>query len=255
MLRGLFGSSARQAGVTDGGAFLAQADPRLDDPISRTMGRSVMRRAPVMAPEEARQTPQGADRLAILGATLQDVGVGIRGGQGGALERVQAGYRARAEKDQAAQLRQQMQDLAASLYGDDPEAQLLFMADPEAFVGARAERLKPRVMKGGDIYIDPATGQRFAAPMVEKMDDRFAFVDPDDQSVRYSEARGPTYQESTGRMGVEETGRHNKVTEKLGFGNLGVAQGNLGVRQREFEERRRQGGFGTPGMAGQWEEF
>lgn len=255
MLRGLFGSSARQAGVTDGGAFLAQADPRLDDPISRTLGRSVMRRPPVMAPEETRQTPQGADRLAILGATLQDVGIGIRGGQGGALERVQAGYRARAERDQAAQLREQMQTLAASLYGDDPEAQLLFMADPEAFVGARAERLKPRAMNGGQTYMDPLTRERFTAPTVEKFDDRMGYFDPNTMQTTFSDPRGPTYQESTGRMGVEETGRHNRETEKIGYGNLGVARGNLGVRQKEFEERRRQGGFGTPGMAGQWEEF
>lgn len=258
-LRGLFGSSARQ-NVTDGGAFVARADPNLDDPISRTMGVDVMRRPPVMdgAPEKRflggmvrYQRPEGqtgADRMTLAGATLSDIGAGLGGRQGGSLERVQSGFRKRVEEAQAQARAAQMQDLAQQLYGDDPEAQLLFMADPEAFVGARAERLKPRTMSGGQTYIDPMTGQRVTAPSVEKMDDRMVYYDPATGEARYSERRGATIAE-------EETGRSNRADEAVARGNLGVAQGNLGIRAREFEERKRQGGFGTPGSVGGWEEF
>lgn len=46
---------------------------------------------------------------------------------------------------------------------------------------------------------------------------------------------------------LNESVRHNKATEATAQGQLGVARGNLGVRQQEFQERKRQGGFGTPG--------
>lgn len=47
-----------------------------------------------------------------------------------------------------------------------------------------------------------------------------------------------------------ERNRANLAGEDVARGQLGVAQGNLGVRQQEFQERKRQGGFGTPGVGG-----
>jgi hypothetical protein len=41
--------------------------------------------------------------------------------------------------------------------------------------------------------------------------------------------------------------RHNKANEATAAGQLGVARGNLGVRQQEYQARKAQGGFGTPG--------
>jgi hypothetical protein len=54
-------------------------------------------------------------------------------------------------------------------------------------------------------------------------------------------------------MQLDETRRHNRATE-------GVASGNLGMRQKEFKARQAAGGFGTPGAGvvapkGAWEEF
>lgn len=55
-------------------------------------------------------------------------------------------------------------------------------------------------------------------------------------------------------MQLDETKRHNRATE-------GVAKGSLGVRQQEFKARQAAGGFGTPGASpavapkGAWEEF
>lgn len=255
-LRGLFGSSARDYVASQPNDMMVRAAP--DSVADRQIGAgTVLRRPPTLTPDPQAARDESARKMALFGATLSDVGSALRGGQGDALARVQAGFRQRAEEEAALRQREQMQALAQQLYGNDPEAQLLFMADPGAFVGARAERLKPRVMSGGQTFIDPATGERYSAPLVAKMDDRMAFYDPNTGEATYSDPRGPTFQEQTGRMSAEESGRHNRVSEEVARGQLGVAQGSLGVRRQEFEERKRQGGFGTPGFggAGGWEEF
>lgn len=140
-LRGLFGSSARQA-MQPGGSFTAYADPKLDDPISRQTGIVQMDRAPRLAPPQ--QRPSGADRLSTLGAALSDAGMALRGGQGNSLARVQEGFRARSEKAKADTEMERLQTLASSLYGDDEEAQLLFLADPSKFVSQRLEERRPK---------------------------------------------------------------------------------------------------------------
>jgi hypothetical protein len=44
-----------------------------------------------------------------------------------------------------------------------------------------------------------------------------------------------------------ETKRHNRAGEANAGAQVGVAQGNLGIRRQEFQARRAAGGFGTPG--------
>jgi hypothetical protein len=47
-----------------------------------------------------------------------------------------------------------------------------------------------------------------------------------------------------------EIQRHNRVGESTAQAQVGVARGNLGVRQQEYKARKEAGGFGTPGVAG-----
>lgn len=241
LLRGLFGSSARQNVTADPQAFVAVTDPRMDDPITRQVGASVMRRAPVIRPDRAADSADRSQRLATFGAALSDAGIALRGGQGNALARVQEAYRKRAKEELALRQQEQMQAMAKQLYGDDPEAQLLFMADPEAFVGARAERLKPRTMSEGQTYVDPMTGERYTTPTVEKFDDRFGYYDPATGEARFSDPRGPTYQEQTGRQSADEIGRHNRQAEGIGWSNT-----NRGWAAHRA--RMAAGGYGTPGV-------
>lgn len=53
----------------------------------------------------------------------------------------------------------------------------------------------------------------------------------------------------------EADNRRADAQLRVSQGQLGVSRGNLGQRQREHEERRRQGGYAGAGAAGAWEEF
>lgn len=251
-LRGLFGSSGRQYVNSRPNDFRVEAER--GSVADRQVGDgAVMKRMPTLTPDLETPKQDRAKKWQVIGATLQDVGAGLRGGQGESLARVQEGWRRQAAREQQEANLAQLQQLATSLYGDDPEAQLLFQADPESFVKARAERFKPQTMSGGQTYIDPATGRRFTAPTVEKFDDRMGYYDPQTGEARYSDPRGPTFQEGTGRMSAEEAARHNREQEKLGYGQLGVSRGNLGVAQghlgvaRAKEGREAGGGGGDYG--------
>jgi hypothetical protein len=271
-LRGLFGSSVRQAygdqpDIRGTYRINPDANPALAAGVVESMGGTgaiggdvgPLKRPPVAVGNPERsylgglvkyQRPEGqtdAERAAIFGAMLSDVGSSLRGGEGGSLARVQAEFRKRAAEAESKVQAQRLKALAGQLYADDPEAQMLFLTDPESFVKARAERLKPQTLSGGQTYVDPATGQHYTAPSVEKFDDRFGYYDPRTGEARFSDPRGPTYQEETGRMGQQETGRHNRAEEAIGQGNLGVAQGHLGVARAK--EGREAGGAGLESMS------
>ena len=79
--------------------------------------------------------------MALFGATLRDVGSSLNGGNGGAIAATQAGFQAARDKAKKDAVTQRVLDMAKSLYPDDEEAQLLFQADPGAFV---EQRLKAR---------------------------------------------------------------------------------------------------------------
>lgn len=83
----------------------------------------------------------GPGGLQTFGATMQDIGASLTGGQGGNLERVQEAYRQRQAEAEKKSVMDRLQAMAGDLYPDDEEAQLLFKADPSAFV---EERLKAR---------------------------------------------------------------------------------------------------------------
>jgi len=149
MLRGLFGSSARQAAPfapeLAGAALNAPAapapllaNPEAAAPTSRSYLGGLVKYEP-----QAGMT--GAERMQIIGATLRDIGSGLGGGQGGSLEAVQEGFRARQAKTEKEGLMKRLQQMAGELYPDDEEAQLLFKADPSAFVESRIKAREPDV--------------------------------------------------------------------------------------------------------------
>lgn len=256
-LRGLFSSSRRMA-PTAGEGFTAYADPTLDDPITRTLGVDEMKRAPVMAEDPERSflgglikyTPPGDDApppLATFGATLADIGAALRGGEGGALARVQEDFRKRAGRRLKLEQDARLREMAARLYGDDPEALALFMADPEAFVKARAEAYKPQTLSEGQTYRDRMTGESYTAPIYEKFDDRFGFIDPNTGRSGYSAARGPTFQEETGRLNYQESARTNRANEGLRAQSNATSAFSARTGRMAHDARERAGGYGTPG--------
>jgi hypothetical protein len=260
-LRGLFGSSARQvapmaADFVPTYGLRRDLNPVMATNLEEDMTAGGARRfdpvrdAPKPKPAAAKPGMSGSDRMVLMGAALSDAGASLRGGEGGSLSRVQEAFRKRHAEEAKLAQQDAMKSLAAQLYADDPEAQLLFAADPEAFVAARAERLKPRTMSGGQTYIDPATGQRYTAPTVEKFDDRYGFYDPNTGEARFSEARGPTFQEQTGRMGTEETARSNRANEGLRAQSNATAAFSAQTGRMAHTARERAGGYGTPGAMG-----
>lgn len=150
--------------------------------------------------------------------------------------------------EQEAARMEQMRSVAAELFPDNPRAQLLFTLDPKAFGGVLAEGLKPQTRKGGEIYVDPLTGTRQGEVRIDQFGDRYGFVNPDTLESGFGDPRGPTFSEETARAAQQ-------VQERLGMGNLGVAQGNLDLRRREFE-RGAAGGGSSGGAAGQpWKKY
>ena len=137
---------------------------------------------------------------------------------------------------------EQMRSVAAELFPDNPRAQLLFTLDPKAFGGVLAEGLKPQTRESGKVYTDPLTGEQTSMARIDQFGDRYGFIDPLTGQSGFGDPRGPTFAEQTARAAQQ-------VQERLGMGNLGVAQGNLDLRRREFERGPASGG-GTGGGSG-----
>lgn len=151
-LRGLFGSSGRQYVNARPNDTRLRADP--NSYAGRQDGNgAVLKRMPTLTPDLQTPKEDRAKKWQVIGATMQDVGNSLRGGQGGSLDRVQAGWRAREKEEKALAEMEQLRSLATELYGDDEEARLLFEASPEAFTGAMIKERTPQYVEGpGGIY-------------------------------------------------------------------------------------------------------
>jgi hypothetical protein len=187
MLRGLFAASARNLAAAPPAPAPVLPEPVdgvpvVNDPVQPPMRSAVMAAA---LPAEANmeksypgglvryQRPDGqsgADRMALLGAMLGDIGAGLNGGQGGSLARVQEQFRARNQRDQA-------KSLMHRLYPDDPEAEAMFDIDPSALSRAWLESKKPvewqHVEADDGLYLyNPRTREREKiASWTRKQDD------------------------------------------------------------------------------------
>lgn len=81
----------------------------------------------------------------------------------------------------------------------DPTEAAIFDLDPEAWAENMAYMLRPRTLAPGSTerYGRNAT---YTAPTTARFDDRFGTYDPQTGEVAYTEARGPTFAEQTGRI-------------------------------------------------------
>lgn len=159
-LRGLFGSSVRQAygdqpDIRGTYSMSRDVNPAIAARVVDSMGGTgaaggdvgPMKRPPVAVGNPERsylgglvkyQRPEGqtnAERMALIGATLSDVGSAFRGGEGGSLSRVQEQYR---KHSQLERLRQ----MAKQAFPDDPSIEAMMEIDPDVVGQAWLEKHK-----------------------------------------------------------------------------------------------------------------
>lgn len=234
-LRGLFGSVGRAMGM---GAAPKPATggyggigPGMDGaPLG---GRTQAPRQPFMTPE----------RRENWTAKAYDVGSIMQGQAPNRMQELTASREAQRKEAEDRERMGQLQGMARELFPDNPRAQLAFALDPKAFGGVLTEGLKPQTRESGKVYVDPLTGEREGMARIDQFGDRYGFVDPETLESGFGAPRGPTYAEETGRRGQE-------ATAAIGMGNLGVAQGNLGMRRREFDRGPASGGGAGGGLSG-----
>lgn len=156
------------------------------------------------------------------------------------------------QQAQQAYVRQQI----ASAFPNDPRAQALASLNPEAVIAAAAKGYEPQTLSSGQTLVQGGAPV-YQAPIIEKFDDRFGRYDPTTNSVSYTQARGPTFQENEGQ-------RHNQVGEAQGWRGLDINQQNANSQATSagaaatgaqtgrlaYEARKAAGGFGTPGVGG-----
>lgn len=224
-LRGMFGSAARQ--ITP---FIGDENVPAMAPASAQPAAAASARKPFFTPE----------RRENWAAKAYDVGSIMQGQTPNRMQELTASREAQRKEAEDRERMGQLQSMARELFPDNPRAQLAFALDPKAFAGALTEGLKPQTRESGKVYVDPLTGEREGMARIDQFGDRYGFVDPETLESGFGAPRGPTYAEETGRRGQE-------ATAAIGMGNLGVAQGNLGMRRREFDRGPATGGGGAGG--------
>jgi len=229
MPRGFFGAKAREV--------VAQ-EPNTN-PERSFLGGLVKYRRP--------QGQSGADRMALIGSTLSDVGAALDGRQGGGVADMQKQMIAQQAANQQAE---QMKGFEASI--SDPRELAFFRAAPEAYLAAKAKAFEPRTVSGGDTLVN-GPGGNFTAPKM--VNDDGIYGTQTEGGYTQTGQRGPSIAET-------ETGRHNKAGETMDAVRAAIARGQLTVQQGQLildrekhAARTAAGGYGTPGSAAQWEEF
>lgn len=210
----------------------------------------------------SQDTQQAGARSKYLAAVLKDMqesGKQIRGGWGelGArLGGVALAQMAQNRNDTALLAAQEadreryaalVQQKAAALFPDDARAQAAFSLAPEAMIGAVAKGYEPQQVAAGNTL--RVQGQAdFMAPKYG-VDGGHAYgIGPD--GFQWGAQRPQSHAEV-------EAARHNQIGEQQGWRGLDISQQNANTSafsaqtgRMSFEERRRQGGFGTPGVGG-----
>jgi hypothetical protein len=229
MPRGLFGAKAREA----------VAQKPNTNPERSYLGGLVKYQRPMG------QT--GADRMALFGSTLSDVGASLDGRQGGGVAEMQQNMLARQAEQQQAE---QMQGFEAAI--TDPNELAFFRAAPQAYLAAKAKAFEPRTVSAGDTLVNGPSGN-FTAPKM--VNDGGIYGTQTEDGYTQTGQRGPSIAET-------ETGRHNTAREKLDAVRAAIAKGQLTVQQGQLildrekhAARSAAGGYGTPGSGGGWEEF
>lgn len=187
--------------------------------------------------------------LATLGAGLRDIGANLNGNEGTALPAIQA---QRDAANQASLQRQQAYQLAQQLYPDDPKSQLAFAADPKSGLAAFYKAAEPATLSEGQVRFGPGGKVLNQVAKTGFQNDRPVSTNPVTGSVAIGDALPMGYSEQTAAAAQAEKAaqdlaeqghwqqqnateqRGQNMTHQVGMANVGVAQGNLGLRGQEF---------------------
>lgn len=178
----------------------------------------------------------GAQKLQIIGATLRDLG----NPGGGALDGVTTAL----EAQRAKALREaQMAEVAEKLGGGDQTLQTLLRVAPEAALTALAKRYEPSNLAGGTTrYMGPGV-ESYTAPMLRFEGDQAITQTP--TGINITGTRNPSFAEQTARTQNETQAMLDRL--RLDAQIRKWAQ-DTSLGWANFNERKRQGGFGTPGF-------
>lgn len=166
MNRGLFGAVARRGTpfapelAEEGGMALTDQAPPPAPVVTSSKAPDGPAARSYLGGLIKYQRPEGqsdAQRMALIGAMLSDTAQGLQGGPGGSVARTQDHFEQQGRRERARSMVQEM-------YGDDPQAQLMYDLDPSALSQAwlkSKEKPKSRFVEGPDgIYaINEDTGE------------------------------------------------------------------------------------------------
>lgn len=188
----------------------------------------------------------GWDKLSAVGAGLKNLGDPTGEDNLAPYKAAVAATRATNQgREQAAYL-----DDIGQRIGLTPGERLLMRVSPEKAAEVMAKKLSPLVV-GGQVFQDG----EFTAPTDYKVDDGRAFsIGP--QGLQPLGNLDPSFGEQTARekaardaqielQRLTETQRHNRTSEDISQGNLGVARGNLGLSQQRFKRGEGGGSLST----------
>jgi hypothetical protein len=242
-MAGLFGSRRRGSAASDAqraaAAALAAAQQATQSVDGVAQPRGLFGRstaaAPVAEPEPAAMpaaqtnaAPQKAGGLDVLWKVLA-------GHSPGESRRI-----VQADLDSAAAARQAAAQQAELLGRLSPEERDLYMTDPKRWAELRMNQQAPYTLAQGAGRYGPGGQLQAYAPEVG-VDGGYGYSSAPDGSINWGSQRGMSHTEA-------ETGRHNKRLEDVSLGQLGVAQGRLGLGWAAHNARRAAGGYGTPGV-------
>lgn len=194
-------------------------------------------------------TPQAVKEPNVLqkiGAVLADTSAGLRGdlgdkGHPSAVTGLMAPTQA-AKAGGAGLATPQLAQAAKALFPNDPKAQFLMATGNKDFLGAIADAYKTHTINGGDSVINPDGSFKTAPKLVEsggiygtQTGDGYSQTGargPSIAETQTAQQNDPTtpggqawarVQENLRGMGaLNETGRHNRAEEGVGYGNLNL---------------------------------
>ena len=229
--RGLFGSAAR--------------DTAYPVPVENTNPERSYLGGLVKYQRPMGQT--GADRMALFGSTLSDVGAALDGRQGSGVAEMQREMLGRQAATQEAERRAAF---AATL---DPSQAAFFKMAPEAFLAARAKAYEPQKVSGGETILNGLDGGPYTAPKLVEDGGVYGTQGPD--GYTQTGQRGATIAETETARSNREDEATQRIRTAVAQGQLSVQQGQLALDQLKHSARAAAGGYGTPGAAPTWEEF
>lgn len=130
----------------------------------------------------------------------------------------------------------------------DPRERALFMTDPEAWAENIGYDFRPRTLAPGSVEVGPGGQVRAAAPVVQRFDDRFGVFNPlePDAGATYTDPRGPTFDEVTGRQKAENdaalAAQRLDVDRYQAGVQAAVGLGGLDINRQKLELERGEAG-------------